>query len=112
MGQTKYQELFERYKLMSEKELKEIISSDEYDYEAKRIAQEILNSDRIEYYNTQEEQKRAELINEKKNAARETDPLYDDIHQIAGDLRFIKNFIIISVIVFLAVTLIGFLLSR
>lgn len=35
---------------------------------------------------------------EKKNLARQNNPLYDDKHQIAGDLRFIKNLIIIGLI--------------
>lgn len=35
---------------------------------------------------------------EKKLKAQKNDPLYDDIHQIAGDLRFIKNLIIIGLI--------------
>ena len=30
--------------------------------------------------------------------ARETNPLYEDIHQIAGDLRFIKNYLIFTII--------------
>lgn len=33
-----------------------------------------------------------------KLAAQENDPLYDDIHQIAGDLRFIKNLIIFGIV--------------
>lgn len=41
-----------------------------------------------------EERKRIES----KNIARLNDPLYDDIHQIAGDLRFIKNLIIVGLI--------------
>ena len=31
---------------------------------------------------------------ENKIVAQKNNPLYDDIHQIAGDLRFIKNLII------------------
>ena len=42
------------------------------------------------------EKKEKERI-ENKKAAQRNDPLYDDIHQIAGDLRFIKNLIIISI---------------
>lgn len=34
---------------------------------------------------------------EKKLIERENNPLYDDIHQIAGDLRFIKNLIIFGI---------------
>lgn len=35
---------------------------------------------------------------ENKIIAQKNDPLYDDIHQIAGDLRFIKNLIIIGLV--------------
>lgn len=35
---------------------------------------------------------------QRKLVAQENDPLYDDIHQIAGDLRFIKNLIIIGLV--------------
>lgn len=34
-----------------------------------------------------------------KDDARQTNPLYDDIHQIAGDLRFIKNYLIFCIVV-------------
>lgn len=36
--------------------------------------------------------------NENKIVAQKNNPLYDDIHQIAGDLRFIKNLIIIGLV--------------
>lgn len=32
------------------------------------------------------------------NGNSQQNPLYDDIHQIAGDLRFIKNLIILSIV--------------
>lgn len=35
---------------------------------------------------------------ENKIVAQKNDPLYDDIHQIAGDLRFIKNLIIFGLV--------------
>lgn len=43
------------------------------------------------------EKKEKERI-ENKIVAQKNDPLYDDIHQIAGDLRFIKNLIIIGLV--------------
>ncbi|MBU5473945.1 hypothetical protein [Roseburia sp. MSJ-14] len=43
------------------------------------------------------EQQEKERI-ENKITAQKNDPLYDDIHQIAGDLRFIKNLIIIGLV--------------
>lgn len=43
------------------------------------------------------ENKEKERI-ENKITAQKNNPLYDDIHQIAGDLRFIKNLIIIGIV--------------
>lgn len=44
-----------------------------------------------------------------KLEAQEYNPLYDDIHQIAGDLRFIKNLIIFSIICGAVLGIIGVL---
>ena len=45
-----------------------------------------------------QEAKQQELKLHNKLVAQENDPLYDDIHQIAGDLRFIKNLIIFGIV--------------
>lgn len=37
------------------------------------------------------------------------DPLYDDIHQIAGDLRFIKNLIILGIVCSVLLGILGVL---
>lgn len=46
---------------------------------------------------------------ENKIVAQKNDPLYDDIHQIAGDLRFIKNLIIIGLVCGFILGIIGVL---
>ena len=46
---------------------------------------------------------------ENKIVAQKIDPLYDDIHQIAGDLRFIKNLIIIGLVCGVVMGIIGVL---
>ena len=46
---------------------------------------------------------------ENKIVAQKNDPLYDDIHQIAGDLRFIKNLIIIGLVCGVVMGIIGVL---
>lgn len=43
--------------------------------------------------------KREEDRTERKIIAQKDNPLYEDIHQIAGDIRFIKNIIIIGLII-------------
>lgn len=35
---------------------------------------------------------------QRKEEARRSDPLYEDIHQIATDLRFIKNYLIVTIV--------------
>ena len=54
------------------------------------------------------EQQEKERI-ENKITAQKNDPLYDDIHQIAGDLRFIKNLIIIGLVCGFILGIIGML---
>lgn len=46
---------------------------------------------------------------ENKIVAQKNDPLYDDIHQIACDLRFIKNLIIIGLVCGVVMGIIGVL---
>jgi hypothetical protein len=54
----------------------------------------------------EKEKKEKERI-ENKIIAQKNDPLYDDIHQIAGDLRFIKNLIIVGLVCGFILGLIG-----
>lgn len=63
----------------------------------------IKSDEEIEY-----EKKEKERI-ENKIVAQKNDPLYDDIHQIAGDLRFIKNLIIVGLVCGFILGLIGVL---
>ncbi len=46
---------------------------------------------------------------ENRIVAQKNDPLYDDIHQIAGDLRFIKNLIIFGLVCGFILGIIGVL---
>lgn len=55
----------------------------------------------VEEVRQQERKMRRKLI------AQENDPLYDDIHQIAGDLRFIKNLIIVGLVCSFVLGIIG-----
>lgn len=103
MKLTQRQLLYEQYKTMSDDKLNIIINDNSYEDLAKEVAKEILNSDRTEYHQKQEDIKRAEQRQEEnKNAkisAQQTNPLYDDIHQIAKDISFIKNVIVIGIII-------------
>lgn len=110
MKLTQRQLLYEQYKTMSDDKLRLIISDNDYEDLAKEVAEEILNSDRTEYHQKQEDIKRAELKQEEnKNAkisAQQTNPLYDDIHQIAKDVNFIKNVIVVSIVIVVIINII------
>lgn len=47
---------------------------------------------------TQSIKKEDEKI-ERKTIAQQNDPLYDDIHQMANDIRFLRNLVIIGLII-------------
>ena len=98
-----YIRLFVLFNSKPTEELETIINSDEeYTDIAKRVAQDIIDTGRTEYKEQvkryKEEQRKQEAIQNEKYQNILTNPLYDDIHQIAGDLRFIKNLIIIGII--------------
>ena len=98
-----YIRLFATFNTKSTEELEAIINSDEeYTDIAKQLAQDIIDTGRLEYKEQvkkyKEEKEKQEAIIREKQQNILTNPLYDDIHQIAGDLRFIKNLIIISLV--------------
>ena len=89
-----YDSLFRQYSDKSQEELERIISSEgDYTELAKKAARDVLNSDRTKYY-----QKITEQVNKEKAVTQKIEitnhPLYHDIHQIAGDIRFMRNLII------------------
>ena len=72
----------------------------------------LVSKERLRMYmrlsNKQKECQEKQRI-QRKLTAQKNDPLYDDIHQIAGDLRFIKNFIIFGMVCGVALGVIGVL---
>ncbi len=109
-----YVRLFAMFNRKPTEELKTIISSGEdYTDIAKRVAQDIMDTGRTEYKGQvkkyKEEQQRQEAIQQEKYQNTLTNPLYDDIHQIAGDLRFIKNLIIFGLVCGVVLGIIGVL---
>lgn len=98
-----YIRLFATLNTKPTEELEAIINSDEeYTDIAKQVAQDIINTGRLEYKEQvkkyKEEKQKQEAIQQEKQQNLLTNPLYDDIHQIAGDLRFIKNLIIVGLV--------------
>lgn len=86
--------MYEQYKYKSDEELKQIIASDNYEQYAKDIAAKILNGDRSEYYQKQDQIEQAYI---KANTPKIVTPkiltVNDAIFQIAKDVRFIRNVI-------------------
>ena len=111
MKDSQQQSLYNQFKYKSDEELNAIIHDDSYDDVAKEIAKEILNGDRTAYHNIEQKQKQIEEREEAKIAAQLTNPLYDDIHQIADDVHFIKNVVkiglIVAIVAFLAIIVIS-----
>lgn len=101
--EEEYKRIYEKYKTKDDNFLRNIIADDSYTPEAKQAAQDILNSDRTEFYQEEEKQRleREEIVQKNKELydSRKSNPLYEDIHQIAGDIRFIKNLIIFGIVV-------------
>ena len=113
---TQKEALYNLFKSMTEEQLKEIIADNEYEEVAKEVARDILNSDRKEYLQRQEEIKQAEQhqenIQQEKYQAQQTNPLYDDIHQMAKDIRFMRNLIIALLCFSVVVSVIILILAK
>lgn len=109
MEQSKeYNQLYSQYKDKNNEELSIIANSgDEYTPIAKQVANDILNSDRTEYENKIQQQNNKYVKAQQKIEATENHPLYNDIHQIAGDIRFLKNLVILGIVLGAALTVIG-----
>lgn len=99
MKESMYESLLNQYKMKSEDELLQITVANGFTEDAEKAAQAILNSDRVEYKAQIQQIENMQRKNEEMNQARVDNPLYEDIHQIAGDIRFIKNLIIILLVI-------------
>lgn len=109
MEQSKeYNQLYSQYKNQTNEELSVIANGgDEYTPIAKQVATDILNSDRTDYENIVQQQNENNVRIQQKIEATENHPLYNDIHQIAGDIRFLKNLVILGIVLGIVLTVIG-----
>lgn len=98
MGKSNYDSLYNQYKLKDEDFLRGITVENGYTEEAEQVAKDVLASDRKEYKEIQRQAEERELFEEKMTNDRANNPLYEDIHQMATDIRFIKNLIIASIV--------------
>lgn len=103
----KTESLRKQYEMYSEEELRKITVDNGYTEVAEQVAKELLIGEREAFKKAQEEEVHREQKAMRVSAAREENPLYDDIHQIAGDLRFIKNLIIIGLVCAFALGIVG-----
>jgi hypothetical protein len=102
MKKTQQELLYEQYKYYSDEQLKEIANSNEYDEVAHKVAKQILGEDRTEYKEFVKKAEQKQNESEAKQQEKENNPLYEDIHRMANDIRFLKNvvigFIVLNVI--------------
>jgi hypothetical protein len=98
MDKKLYQTLVEQFAMYNPNELQEVINDNESSNEAVKAAKYILSGESAEQKTYQTEiQKHESLLKERQDNAI-SNPLYDDLHQLTGDIRFIKNIIIIGII--------------
>lgn len=99
MSKSNYEMLVEQYKFKDEDALREITVENGYTDEAEQAAKDVLASDRKEYHELKKREEDREIFEEKLSQDRFSNPLYEDIHQMAMDVRFIKNIFIASIII-------------
>lgn len=99
MGKSNYDSLYDQYKMKDEEFLKSITVDNGYTEEAEQVAKDVLSSDRKEYKERQRQAEERERFEEKMLQDRVNNPLYEDIHQMATDIHFIKNLIIVSLVI-------------
>lgn len=98
MDKKLYQTLVEQFAMYNQEDLKEILNDNESSEEAITAAKYILSGESVEAKNFQSEIRKHETLIKEKQNNMISNPLYDDMHQLAGDIRFIKNIILIGII--------------
>ena len=98
MDKKLYQTLIEQFAMYNQEDLKEILNDNESSEEAITAAKYILSGVSVEAKNFQSEIRKHETLIKEKQNNMISNPLYDDMHQLAGDIRFIKNIILIGII--------------
>lgn len=107
MDKKVYQELVDQFAMYTQQDLEEILNDDESSEEALAAARYILSgeSNEAKEYRAKAE-KYNELLSERENKM-VSDPAYDDIHQMAGDIRFLRNTVIVWSVLYIIITLIS-----
>ena len=99
---AEYNRLFEQYNKKSNEELSEIVSPENgYTEIAKKVASDILNSDRKEYYENIR-------LKEKELVEKQKINKYEELLSISRDIHSIKNMMLFFVILTILGLLFGF----
>lgn len=98
MDKELYQTLVNQFAMYEESEVLEVLNNPESSDEAIAACKYILSgkSKEVEQYN-KKVTKENELLQKKQDNII-SDPSYENIKQIAGDIRFIRNIIIIGIV--------------
>ena len=113
---SEYERLYELYKDKPFDELETIAKNEDggYSDEAQKVAVNLLsgkNQEFLQYKRKREEEIRIKTKHENEKAeAREKSPLYEDVHQIAKDVRWFKNLVILFIVLDFIAFLIFFLI--
>ena len=98
MDKELYQTFVNQFAMYDKNEINDIINSSESSDEAIAAAKYVLSgqSNEVKKYNEMSNKENELLQKRKDNII--SDPSYENIKQIAGDIRFIRNVVIIGII--------------
>jgi len=98
MDKELYQTFVNQFAMYDKNEINDILNSSESSDEAIAAAKYVLSgqSNEVKKYNEMSNKENELLQKRKDNII--SDPSYENIKQIAGDIRFIKNVVIIGII--------------
>lgn len=98
MDNNLYRTLIDQFSIYDKTDLEEILNDKNASEEEIAAVKYILSGKSPEANNYKEQiQKQNKLLQEREDNII-SDPSYNDIHQIAGDIRFIRNIIIIGIV--------------
>ena len=92
-----YESLQQQFSQLSDEQLSEIVSNNRYADLPRKIASDILQS-REANQQAQQAMQDEQQLQEAKRSALLMNRLYDDIHQIAKDVSFMKSFLVFCII--------------
>lgn len=98
MDKNLYKTLVEQFSMYEKSDLEEILNDNESSEEAISAAKYVLSGNSIEAKNYESKKEKHNKLLQEREDKTISDPSYDDIHQIAGDIRFIRNIIIIGIV--------------